>query len=500
MIALRRGEVTKHAGTSRPYPRGKEPAEPPEPSADAAYLAWQDEGGSLNTPRARDDSGSSAPQPLTVETDLPFERADRITKPLGQFLKIEAAAGAALLAATCAALVLSNSAWSAAFFRIWETSVGFKFGAFDFSRTLQHWLNDGLMTLFFFVVALELKRELVLGELRGWRKAALPFAGAVGGILVPASIYLALMANKPGMHGWGTVVATDTAFAIGALAVLGSRIPTILRLFLLSLAIFDDVGAILILAIGYGHAVVWSALTVAVLGLIVVFGAARLGIRSIPLYFLLGIVVWLGFDASGIHATIAGVALGLMTPARGWVNDARLRAIFGRVLAYPQGEHWSGDTVDRAHLRQAGRAAREVISPLEQLEMTLHPWVGFAIIPIFALANAGVQISSAGLHEPVTVAIVASLVVGKPMGVIAMSWLAVRLGLATRPETLSWPFLCAGAVLTGIGFTMSLFIAGLAYPPAILDAAKIGILGGAVVSAAVGLSWLGWLSRKKLSA
>ena len=172
------------------------------------------------------------------------------------------------------------------------------------------------MTLFFFVVALELKRELVLGELRGWRKAALPFAGAVGGILVPASIYVALMANKPGMHGWGTVVATDTAFVIGGLAVLGSRIPTILRLFLLSLAIFDDVGAILIVAIGYGDPMVWSALAVAALGLTVVFGTARAGIRSTPVYFLLGGVVWLAFDASGIHATIAGVALGLMTPAR----------------------------------------------------------------------------------------------------------------------------------------------------------------------------------------
>jgi NhaA family Na+:H+ antiporter len=458
--------------------------EPPEPSADEAHSVWEDEGGSLvNTRRTQDDNGSSPPQSISLDADLPFERADRFTRPLGRFLKIEAAAGAALLVATCAALILSNSRWSAAFLSVWEIPVGFQLGSFDFSRSLQHWLNDGLMTLFFFVVALELKRELVLGELRGWRKAALPFAGAVGGILVPASVYLALMANKPGMHGWGTVVATDTAFVIGGLAVLGSRIPTILRLFLLSLAIFDDVGAILIVAIGYGDAVVWSSLAVAVLGIGVVFGTARLGIRSIPVYFVLGGFVWLAFDASGIHPTIAGVALGLMTPARGWVSDERLRASFGRVLAYPRGEHWSGDTEDRAHLRQAGRAAREVISPLEQLEMKLHPWVGFAVMPAFALANAGVPISSAGLHDPVTVAIIASLVLGKPVGVVAMSWLAVRFGLATRPEALSWPFLCAGALLTGIGFTMSLFIAGLAY--------------WSLVSAAAGLSWLGWLSRRK---
>jgi NhaA family Na+:H+ antiporter len=431
---------------------------------------------------------------------LPPETADRLTKPLGRFLKIEAAAGAALLVATCAALILSNSGWSAAFLRVWEIPVGFQLGSFEFSRSLQHWLNDGLMTIFFFVVALELKRELVLGELRGWRKAALPFAGAVGGMLVPASVYLALMAHNPGVHGWGTVMATDTAFVIGGLAVLGSRIPPMLRLFLLSLAIFDDVGAILVVAVGYGGALSWTALTVATLGLGVVFGTARLGIRSTPVYILLGAVIWLAFDASGIHATVAGVVLGLMTPARGWVSDERMRAIFGRVLAYPQGAHWSGDTADRAHLRQAGRAARETLSPVEQLEMKLHPWVAFAIMPVFALANAGVPISSAGLYDPVSVAIFASLVLGKPVGVVFMSWLAVRSGLATRPEALSWPLLCAGAFLTGIGFTMSLFIAGLAYSPTMLDAAKIGILGGSIVSAAVGLSALGWLSRKKQTA
>ena len=504
--------------TDRDRPAKTGPTEPP---TDSALATWEDEGGSIVVSSGRRNEGeathlpsfdSGDPSPRDVSTSsganpvrdagnhpnaaLPPVRADRFTKPLGRFLKIEAAAGAALLVATCTALILSNSGWSTAFLSVWEIPVGFQFGSFEFSRSLQHWLNDGLMTIFFFVVALELKRELVLGELRGWRKAALPFAGAVGGMIVPASIYLALMANKPGMHGWGTVMATDTAFVIGGLAMLGSRIPSILRLFLLSLAIFDDVGAILVVAIGYGDAPVWSALAVAALGIGVVLGTARLGIRSISVYSLLGGGVWLAFDASGIHPTIAGVVLGLMTPARGWVTDDRLRAILGRVLAYPQGEHWGGDTADRAHLRQAGRAAREVISPLEQLEMKLHPWVGFAIMPVFALANAGVPISSAGLHDPVSVAIFASLVLGKPVGVVAMSWLAVRSGLATRPEALSWPFLCAGAFLTGIGFTMSLFIAGLAYSATVLDVAKIGILSGSLVSAAVGLSALGWLSRK----
>jgi len=438
----------------------------------------------------RDDAVSHA------AARLPHETADRFTKPLGRFLKIEAAAGAALLVATCAALILTNSGWSAAFLSVWEMPIGFRFGTFELSRSLQHWLNDGLMTIFFFVVALELKRELVLGELRGWRKAALPFAGALGGMLVPASIYLALMANTPEVHGWGTVMATDTAFVIGGLAVLGPRIPIILRLFLLSLAIFDDVGAILVVAVGYGDAVVWSALAIAALGIAVVFAAARFGIRSIAVYFALGGVVWFAFDGSGIHPTITGVVMGLMTPARGWVSDDRMRAILGRVLAYPEGEHWSGDTADRAHLRQAGRAAREVISPLEQLEIWLHPWVGFAIMPAFALANAGVHLSNTGQNDQVSTAIFAGLVIGKPLGVVAMSWLAVRCGLATRPAALTWPFLCAGAFLTGIGFTMSLFIAGLAYSAAVLDAAKIGILRASLVSAAIGLSALWWLSRK----
>lgn len=430
-------------------------------------------------------------------TDLPHEIADRITRPFARFLKIEAAAGALLFLAALLALVLANSAWSTPFLAFWETPIGLQFGALDFTRSLRHWINDGLMTFFFFVISLELKRELVLGELRDLRAAALPFAAALGGMIVPVSIYLILVAGEPGMHGWGTVMATDTAFVIGCLALFGSRIPPALRLFLLSLAIFDDVGAILVVAVGYGEALNWPALALGVLGLGVVAGAARLGIRSIPIYFLMGALIWLCFDASGVHATIAGVVLGLMTPTRIWVSDIRLRAILGRVLAYPSGEHWSGDTADRRDLRQAGRAVAESLSPVERLEMMLHPWVGFAVMPIFALANAGVAITGADLGQSVSLAILAGLVLGKPVGVLGFSWLAVRLGLAARGASLSWPFLAAGAFLTGIGFTMSLFIAGLAYAPAMLSAAKLGILAGSICSAAIGISVLVWLTRRK---
>lgn len=430
-------------------------------------------------------------------TGLPSEMADRITEPFGRFLKIEAAAGGTLLLATLVALILSNSTWSTPFLAFWETPIGLHFGQLGFTRSLRHWINDGLMTVFFFVVALELKRELVLGELRNPRIAALPFAGALGGMLVPVAIYLAFMGGQPGVHGWGTVMATDTAFVIGCLALFGARIPAILRLFLLSLAIFDDVGAILVVAVGYGGALNWVALALAVLGLAVVAGTDRLGIRSLPIYFLLGGVVWLCFDASGIHPTIAGVLLGLLTPARGWVSDRRLRVILGRVLSYPIGDHWSGDTNERRDLRRAGVAATEALSPVERLEIMLHPWAGFAIMPIFALANAGVEITGADVGQPVSVAIFAGLVFGKPIGVVTLCFLADHLRLATRPSALSWSFLAAGALLTGIGFTMSLFIAGLAFTPAMLDAAKLGILTGSIFSAAAGLSILIRLTHRK---
>ncbi|MBR9650602.1 Na+/H+ antiporter NhaA [Thalassovita aquimarina] len=420
------------------------------------------------------------------DAKLPHEAADRITKPFARFLKIEAAAGGLLLLAVLLAMALANSRWAEAFLAFWETPIGLTFGSLDFTRSLRHWINDGLMTFFFFVLSLELKREIVLGELRNPRQAALPFAGALGGMVVPASLYLALMTGQPGIHGWGTVMATDTAFVIGCLALFGGRIPPTLRLFLLSLAIFDDVGAILVVAFGYGETMNWSALGLGLLGIGVVAGFSRFGVRSVPIYFLLGGAIWLSFDASGIHATIAGVILGLMTPTRVWVSDARLRAILGRVLAYPSGEHWSGDTADRHDLLQAGRAVSESLSPVERLETMLHPWVGFAIMPIFALANAGITIHGADFGQSVSLAIIVGLVLGKPIGVLGFSWLAVRSGLAVLGPGLSWPFVVAGSFLTGIGFTMSLFIAGLAFEPAMLNAAKLGILSGSAIAAAAG--------------
>jgi NhaA family Na+:H+ antiporter len=429
---------------------------------------------------------------------LPKEPADLFTQPIAQFLKIEAASGLLLLLATVTALGLANSTWSATFLGFWETPIGLHFGSWEFSRSLRHWINDGLMTLFFFVVALELKRELVLGELQNLRRAALPFAGALGGMFIPASLFLAVMNGQPGAHGWGTVMATDTAFVVGCLGLFGSRIPSALRVFLLSLAIFDDVGAILVVAVGYGvEALDWAALLLAVIGLALMVGLTCLGIRSIAIYFLMGGAIWLCVDQSGIHPTVTGVVLGLMTPTRVWVSDSRLRGILERALSNPEGENWSGDTAERRDLRRAGVAITESLSPLERLEMMFHPWASFAIMPVFALANAGVAISLGDIGQPISVAIFSGLVIGKPIGVLAFSWFVLRVRLATRPLELGWKLLTGGALLTGIGFSMSLFIAGLAFRPDMFNTAKIAILTGSLFSASLGISLLAWLTSPK---
>ncbi len=316
--------------------------------------------------------------------------------------------------------------------------------------------------------------------------AALPVAAALGGMAAPAGIYLLLVGGGPGASGWGTVMSTDTAFVIGCLALLGSRVPGSLRLFLLSLAIFDDIGAILIVAVGYGEPLNWVALGTGGLGFAFVAGIALLGIRSIPVYFVMGSAIWLAFDASGVHATLVGVILGLMTPARRWVSEIRLHAILDRVIAHPPGDHRSRDTAARSDLHRAGVATREAVSPIERLEIALHPWVAFAIMPLFAVSNAGVPIEDANFDVPLTIAIVVAFVVGKPAGIVLFSFLAVKLRLASRPEQLSWSLLAAGSLLTGIGFTMALFIAELAFEPELLIPVKLGVLGASVISAALG--------------
>lgn len=440
---------------------------------------------------------SDDPLPDPSVTRLPVEILDRLTRTYARFLTFEAGAGVALLVATMVAVSLANSPWAGSVHDFWSARISVGVGSFEFARSLRDWINNILMTLFFFLVALELKRELVLGELRRPRVAALSAAAAVGGMVVPAAIYLALQWGRPGMAGWGAVVATDTAFVIGALALLGRRIPQSLRVFMLSLAIFDDIGAILVVALGYSHHLIWQALVAAVFGIAVVVLMARLGVRGFPLFYLVGGLIWLAMDISGIHATITGVILGLMTPARRWVDDDRLYAILDQVISHPAGDHGSGHTKDRGTLLMAETAAREALSPVERLEIDLHPWVAFVIMPVFALANAGLAFSSASLFSPLVLAVCAGLVVGKPVGIVAASWLATRVGIAVRPPDLSWGLLAGGALLAGIGFTMSLLIAGIALPAVLLGSAKLGIFVASVISGLLGLAVLWCVSRRR---
>lgn len=438
------------------------------------------------------DIASPAPAP----TRLPRVAIDGVAQSFARFLRVETAAGGVLLACTLVALLVANSPWSDVYLRSWQVPVRVSVGPWTWGRSVQEWINDGAMTLFLFLVALELKRELVLGELRNPRMAAFSIAAALGGMVVPAVVFLMLMWNLPGEQGWGTVMATDTAFVLGALALLGSRIPETLRVLVLSMSVIDDIGAIVVVALGYGHHVNWLALTIAALGLVAVRAMAVIGVRGFPAYVVAGIVVWLAVDASGIHATITGVLLGLLTPARRWVSDTRLYAILDDVIAHPAAAHaGSGDTKDRGTLKLAEAAVRETLSPVERLVMALHPWVAFVVMPVFALANAGIVLSAAALGERLTLAVAVGLVLGKPIGVLGFMWLSERLGVAVRPEGLGWGLLAGGAILSGIGFTMSLFIANLAFDASLVLDAKMGIIIGSVVSAVAGVLFLLWQCR-----
>ncbi len=425
-------------------------------------------------------------------TAFPREPIDRVTAPMARFLHVEAASGGVLLFFTALALLLANSPWADPFLALWRTPVSFGVGDAVVSHSLHHWINDGLMAVFFFVIGLEVKRELVLGYLRDLRTAALPIAAALGGMVAPAGIYLALQLGEPGEAGWGIPMATDIAFVVGCLALLGPRVPHGLRVLLLTLAIADDIGAILVIAVGYTAHLDVGALAAGAAGIGLVIAAQRLGVRSVGVYTLLGAAVWWCFHASGVHATIAGVILGLLTPTGSWVSRGLLAETVGRASEFLHGEGWERDpgSGQRALLRQVETAAREGVSPLERLEERLHPWVSFGIMPLFAFANAGVPFDPSSLRDPVAVSVAVGLFLGKPLGIVAFSFAAVRLGLARLPERVTWGMVAAGGCLAGIGFTMALFIAGLALDEDALDAAKVGVLGASALAALLGMALL----------
>ncbi len=432
-----------------------------------------------------------------LHVGLPKEPIDRLTQPLGRFLHIEAASGFVLLACTVIALVLSNSAAADAFLGFWNTPIRVGVGDGLVEHSLQHWINDGLMAVFFFVIGLEVKRELVLGELRDVRRAALPIAAALGGMVVPAAVYLAFVHEGPGARGWGIPMATDIAFVVGAMAVLGRRVPAGLRILLLTLAIADDIGAILVIAIGYTEQIHLVPLAVGVAGIVTISVIARLGARSFLTYVVLGVIVWIGFYASGVHATIAGVILGLQTPARKYLGSDHMASVLERARAVFHAGEWDSIGKRAEKVRGLQRTLRETISPLEYLESLLHPWVGFVIMPLFALANAGVPITASGFSDPIATAAGVGLLVGKPLGIVLFSFLAVKIGLAKMPEGVGWRQMTGAGFLAGIGFTMALFIAGLAISGPELDAAKVGILAGSAVAGTIGMILLALPSKAK---
>jgi len=401
--------------------------------------------------------------------------------PVRRFLHTEASGGLVLVAAALVALVWANSPWFESYEVFWHNLVTLRVGSFGIELDLRHFVNDGLMTLFFLVVALEIKRELVVGDLRDRRVAALPAIAAVGGMVVPAVLYLVVNAGGTGSSGWGVPLATDIAFAVGVLALLGSRAPAALKLFLLSLAIVDDIGAIVVIAVAYTDRIDGLALALA---LAAVAGAAMLRwvrVWWMPAYAALGVLCWLAAYESGVHPTLAGVAFGLLAPAR-----PRAPAEVAR--------EWAEDLSDEptaSELREMTVMATETVSVAERLQHMLHPITSFVIVPIFALANAGVRVTGDALSAPGATAVAGGvavgLLVGKTLGIAGASALAVRLRLARLPDGLSWRQMVGVGAVAGIGFTVSLFITGLAYDDVVLqDAARLAVLATSVVAAAVG--------------
>jgi len=414
---------------------------------------------------------------------------------LTQFLTVEAAGGIVLLASASVALAVANSPFAGGYEAFWKTPVGISAGALVMEHSLRHWINDGLMAVFFLVVGLEVKRELVIGELRERRAAMLPLAAAAGGMLVPAAAYLALQWGREGAAGWGIPMATDIAFVVGCLAVLGPRVPHGLRIFVLSLAIIDDIGAILVIAIGYSAGLNWVALALGATGVAVSALLIRYGVVTVMPLAVAAVLTWLAFHESGVHATIAGVLLGLLAPARPAIPARQMTSALDRLrrrIGYLQ----ANDAAPKAVATSLASAADALQSPLERLEHALHPFVSFVVMPVFALANAGVTLNVAAVASPVAVAVAAGLVVGKPLGIVAFAWLAVNRGWTSLPAGVSWPLVLGAGCLAGVGFTMALFIASLALDGPRLEHAKAGVLAGSLVAGMLGL----WLIARAIAA
>jgi NhaA family Na+:H+ antiporter len=368
-------------------------------------------------------------------------------------------------------------------------------GSFELSKSLLLWINDGLMAVFFFVVGLEIKREILVGELATPRKALLPIAAAVGGMAFPALIYLAFNAGQPGEVGWGMPMATDIAFALGVLALLGNRAPLSLKIFLTALAIVDDIGAVMVIALFYTAEITWASLAIAGVLLLASFLANRAGVRHPLVYALLGIGLWVAVLKSGLHATVAGVLLAMTIPPRSFIDADDFLAKSRSLLEEFERSGKIGASIltnkeQRAAVQALELACQQIESPLQRLEHALHPWVAYAIMPLFAFANAGVSLGKdlpQALSHPVAWGVIAGLVIGKQLGITLAVWILIKTNLATRPVGVTWRQIYGAGWLAGIGFTMSLFVGSLAFGDnGLLSIAKIGILAASLISGIVG--------------
>ena len=430
---------------------------------------------------------------------------EKLTYPIQEFLHQEASGGILLIIATVIALAWANSPFAESYHHLWHTYLSIDLGGIGLKYSLHHWINDGLMVIFFFVVGLEIKRELLVGELSSAKKAALPIAAALGGMIFPALIYTLFNLGTEGASGWGIPMATDIAFVVGILALLGKRVPLALKIFILALAIVDDLGAVLVIAIFYTSNISFTSLLIGGGFLVLLIAMNRMRVRNLLIYTLVGVGLWLAFLKSGVHATVAGVLLAFTIPVSSRINTKKFKNETESLLKDfdNAGEH--GDNVltnsDRLSIiDQIENNCEKILTPLQRFEHGLHPWVSFFIMPVFALANAGVTIGSgltSAITHPVSIGIVLGLFLGKQIGIFAFSYIAVKLKLASEPEGVSWKKIYAASVLAGIGFTMSLFIANLAFnSPELLNISKVGILAGSLLSGIIGFIILKSALRK----
>ncbi|MGH3355128.1 MAG: Na+/H+ antiporter NhaA [Nocardioidaceae bacterium] len=433
-----------------------------------------------------DDDGIWRTGPIWMASDRRLARF--VGRPIAGFLRVEAAGGIVLLLAAVVAMLWANSPWAGSYDALWGTEVAIRLGPVEIAEDLRHWVNDALMVVFFFVVGLEIKYELVSGELRDPKAASVPIVAALGGMLVPAAIYAAFNAGGPGSAGWGIPMATDIAFAVGVLSLLGRRIPAPARVFLLTLAIVDDIGAIVVIAVFYTADLSMGWLAAAAGGLLLIVALRSIRVWSMSVYVVVGFVVWFATYQSGVHATIAGVALGLLAPALPLLDQAQSREYAREAIA--------DEYLDAQELRRYRFLLGESVPVAERLGSQLHPWSSYAVLPVFALANAGITLSGdtlvAALTAPVTAGVAVGLLVGKPIGITLATWVAVRTGIGRLPGRTSWAMMMGLGVVAGIGFTVSLFVTGLSFADGspLADDAKVGILGASLLAALIGSALL----------